>query len=129
MYNFDLKSKIYIYTILYDNYGNGFPINSLVDTGSDITFITENLFKRFNFKEIGSGEMTTGNNTVSSVKLVDVNISLLNHPKYTFATVGVMPNKKGFDILIGMDIISYSNISINTNNTGFSFDIELPSCK
>jgi len=128
-YNFNKNDKIIIDFILYDNNGNGFMIKSLIDTGSESTFISDNVYKKFNFKKIGSGTMTTGNNTSSTLDITTIRLTLPKHSKYINNKIGVMPNKKGFDILIGMDIIAYCNISINTTNKGFDFNIELPLCK
>ena len=126
---YNKNDKIIFDIVIFDENGNGYVFKSLLDTGSDITFISNNIYNKLNFKSLSSGSMTVGNNETSSIKLVNLNLSLPNHKKYIFINVGVIPDKKDFDVILGMDIISYCNINILTATSGFDFHIELPLCK
>jgi hypothetical protein len=127
--SYNKGDKIISDIIIYDDSGNGYSFKFLLDTGSDITFISNNIFQKLKLKSSSTGSMLVGNNTTSSVKLTNLNLSFPEHSKYIHVNVGVIPDKKDFDVILGMDIISYCNINISTVNTGFDFDIELPSCK
>lgn len=127
--NINKGNKIISDIIVYDNNGNGYVFKYVLDTGADITFITENIFNLLNLVSNSSGTINNGNNTKSSVKLSNINISLPNHSGYIHVNVGVVPNKENIDVILGMDIISYCNIEIKTNTSGFDFNIELPICK
>ena len=127
--NINKGDKIVSDIIVYDSDGNGYIFKYVLDTGADITFITENIFNLLNLVSNSSGTINNGNNTKSSVKLTNVNISLPNHSSYIYVNVGVVPNKEDIDVILGMDIISYCNIELKTNTNGFDFNIELPICK
>lgn len=127
--NLKKGDKIISDIIIFDDKGDGFIFKYILDTGADITFITESVFNLLKFKSITSGNMSTGDNRKSPVKLTSLNITLMGHTKFIHVNVGVIPNKDEFDVILGMDIISYCNLEIKTNNNGFNFDIELPSCK
>jgi predicted aspartyl protease len=129
MNSYNKGNKIIFDIIIYNSNGNGYKFKCLLDTGSDITFITNKIFTQLNLKETSSGTMIVGNNNKTSIKMSKLNISFINHTKYVSVSAGVIPNKKGFDVILGMDIISYCNIKIITTNLGFDFDLELPSCK
>ncbi len=127
--NINKGGKIISDIIIYDNDGNGYSFRYILDTGADITFITDRVFNLLNLSSNSSGIINNGNNTKSSVKLSNINISLPDHSSYIYINVGVIPDKENIDVILGMDIISYCNIEIKTNNNGFSFEIELPICK
>lgn len=127
--NFKKGEKIIIDIIIFDNNFNQKLVKCLIDTGADITFISDNIFSSLKLNSTNTGTMTVGNNMSNSIKLTNINITLLNHSRYVYVEVGVMPNKNNFDILLGMDILSHCNIDLSTNSTGFIFNIELPLCK
>lgn len=122
-------SKIISDIIIYDNDGNGYSFRYVLDTGADITFITDRIFNLLNLTSNSTGTINNGNNTKSSVKLSNINISLPGHSSYIHINVGVIPDKENIDMIIGLDVISYCNIEIKTDNDGFYYDIELPICK
>lgn len=127
--NFNKNDKIISDIFIYDNNGIGHNYKYLLDTGSDITFISEKIFNSLKFDTTSKGKTKFGNNVEKEVKLTTVNLTFSNHNKYIFVQVGVIPNKNDFDVIIGMDIISYCNIQIYTNNNGYIFNLELPLCK
>jgi len=127
--NFKKNDKIIIDIIIFDKQQQSKIVKCLIDTGADITFISENIFQYLKIKSTNTGTMTTGNNISNSIKMTNINISILNHSKNIYVEVGIMPNKRNFDVLLGMDILSHCNIDLLTSDNGFIFNIELPLCK
>ena len=52
--------KIISDIILFDNDGNGYKFKYVLDTGADITFITENVFNLLKLKSYSTGSMVGG---------------------------------------------------------------------
>jgi hypothetical protein len=78
--NLKRGNKIISDIIIFDNKGDGFSFKYILDTGSDITFITEKVFNLLKLKSNISGNINVGDNRKSSVKITDLNITLPNHP-------------------------------------------------
>lgn len=91
-------------------------LNCIWDTGSARSFISSEIAQLFNLEKKGTSKVTGMTGTALSEVY---EVTLLIFDNYPF-TIDVKSFKKSeerkFDFLIGMDIISLGNLSINTNN-------------
>lgn len=128
MNSFKKNDFIIFDIILYDYSGNGYKFKSVLDTGAKISFITNNIFNKLKLEKVGSGKITLADNRSSDAGTSNVKISLPNHKSFVNINVGIIPDKESFDFIFGIDLLSYSNINIDTTLDGFQFKIEIPSC-
>lgn len=88
--------KIISDIILFDNDGNGYKFKYVLDTGADITFITENVFNLLKLKSYSTGSMVGGDNNTKKTNLTKLNLTLPDYNKFIHVTVGVIPNRQEF---------------------------------
>jgi hypothetical protein len=73
---FNKGSKI-LSSIIISNDTKSYQFNYLLDTGSDMTFISERIFTGLNFKPASvSGTATFGNNLSIPIRTTEINMTL-----------------------------------------------------
>lgn len=102
-----------------------FKFKALWDTGATCTTISENVIKALGLIPIGFGDVSHAGGTRKS-GLYRVNIALPNGLQSPPMKVldGVL---HGFDILIGMDIISQGDFAVTHSDGKTTFTFRLPS--
>ena len=99
--------------------------NALWDTGATCTVISSKVAKLL---ELATFSQTTINhaNGQSVVNIHDISLTLPNRTLFPFVRV-LETELYGFDLLIGMDIISQGDISISNKDGKTTFSFRLPS--
>lgn len=101
----------------------GFHCLCLWDTGASSTCISERLANELGLVQVGIARTLTANG-ISDTKTYLVNILFPNQIQIPMVMVSEA-NLQGFDVLIGMDVITLGEFSIKNvgGNTEFSFNI------
>lgn len=99
----------------------------LWDTGASGTVISKDVVDKLNLKPIGKSKVFHANGE-SIVNVYAVNLFLPNQVAFQFikVTEGVL---NGFDLLIGMDIITTGDFSITNAGGKTTFSFRVPSIK
>lgn len=93
-------------------------VKGLWDTGATNSVISTNLVKSLNLPVTGIIDITGVNNVMNSNTYL-IGIKLPNNIMFNdFITVSESSNLQGFDILIGMDIISQGDFAISHTSSG-----------
>lgn len=100
---------------------------ALWDTGASGTVISKNVVDKLNLKPIGKAKCFHANGE-SIVNVYAVNVFLPNQVGFQFiqVTEGILA---GFDVLIGMDIITLGDFSITNAGGKTMFSFRVPSIK
>lgn len=101
--------------------------DSLWDTGASGSVISENVVDKLELKPIGKSKVLHANGE-SIVNVYAVNLFLPNQVAFQFVKVteGIL---SGFDMLIGMDIITMGDFSITNLGGKTTFSFRFPSVK
>lgn len=100
---------------------NFIKYKAIWDTGSSETTISEKVVKQLNLNKHGYVILSTINGERKSDKYLCL-LSLIGHSKSISINPACFGNRNDFDIIIGMDIISYGKFLLENDN--FSFIIK-----
>lgn len=100
---------------------------ALWDTGATGTVITKNIVEKLQLKPISKTKVFHANGE-SIVNVYAINVFLPNHVQVKFVQVteGIL---NGFDLLIGMDIITLGDFSITNFGGKTCFSFRIPSVR
>lgn len=101
--------------------------NALWDTGASGTVVSKNVVDKLGLKPVGKAKSFHANGE-SEVNVYFLNIYLPNQVMFQFVRVteGIL---NGFDILVGMDIITMGDFSISNVGGKTTFSFRFPSIK
>ena len=100
---------------------------ALWDTGASCSSISKDAAEKLGLIPDSSATIYHANGQ-SVVNVYDVRLALPNKALFPFVTV-VEGTYSGFDLLIGMDIITKGDFSISNMNGKTTFSFRIPSCK
>lgn len=103
----------------------GLECHCLWDTGASSSCISKNLAEKLGLKQVGVAQSFTAAGP-TMVKTYVVNIGLLNHVQISMVQVSEAV-LNGFDVLIGMDIITLGDFSITNVDGKTIFSFRVPS--
>ena len=100
--------------------------STLIDTGANISCISKKLVKKLNLVPVGAAKVSTPSGTAILDKYI-VNISFKG--KMLFPNVFVLESEIGnqnIDLLIGMDILKNTDITISNFDNHTQFSMRFP---
>jgi len=106
--------------------GKKFNIETMWDTGCDITIINDRFVDIFNLQSVGSGKLDTISDEKIPSKIYKINLILPNNIELKDVEA-IAGNPKNCDVLIGMDIISQGDFVISNYNGKTTFIFQKPS--
>jgi hypothetical protein len=106
-----------------DAHPQGISVKAIWDTGAQMTVVSKNVVAQLSLQPIGQMNCQ-GVNGVAKVNRYIVNVKLPNSVGVSELPV-MEGNLNGFDVLIGMDLITLGDFSVTANNgkTVMSFRI------
>lgn len=122
-----LKTEVYIEPSGVQTPNDANKVIAIWDTGATMTCISKRLASRLSLVSLGFCDNSTANGTRTASSYL-VNVFLPNHVVVTDVHVLDMEDGNGgFDVLIGMDIITHGDFSISNYNGKTVFTYRLPS--
>ena len=100
---------------------------ALWDTGASCSSISKDAAEKLGLAPVSSATVCHANGT-ATVNIYDISLALPNNVLLPFVRV-VEGRYTGFDLLIGMDIITQGDFSISNMNGKTTFSFRMPSCK
>jgi predicted aspartyl protease len=102
--------------------------NALWDTGTSCSSISKNAAEKLGLAPVS--RVTVNHATGQSiVNVYDISMALPNRALFPFVRVAEGVFSGGFDMLIGMDIITKGDFAISNLNGKTTFSFRIPSCK
>lgn len=104
---------------------NGFKVRALWDTGASCTTISKNIVRELGLIPIGFGDVFHAGGS-GKAGVYKINVLLPNNIE--FPAIRVLDSDLyGFDILIGMDIISQGDFAVTHSDGKTTFTFRIPS--
>jgi hypothetical protein len=120
-----LTTEAVVYNIVTGNSMEGNTVTALWDTGAMVSAITPKIAQSMNLIPINRVKVN-GVNNASLADVVKISIGLPNQFILKEVNVAVCNLVTGVDMLIGMDIIRYSDFSISNGNGKTLFSFAMP---
>lgn len=93
----------------------------LWDTGASHTIISKKIISDLKLEKKGDSKIMTIHGEEKS-DVFEISMLLTNHKKPLTLNVSSFDKKDGFDLIIGMDIISHGKLSIDKGKFTFTFN-------